>query len=163
RGCGEARWDELVAAARKLVVGGDVPPKLLGGLAFAPGAADRAPWTGFGDAWFVLPRWTYSHDGSSARLVLAVDAGEALQAARWERLVAKHGSAIGCDALAGSHAPRSEAAGPIDAAAPPAIDAAAALLASGKDRREHELVVRAIRAALAELGADVDAPAEPVV
>src|SRR5262249_20155144 len=28
-------------------------PRWIGGAAFAPGAADRAPWTGFGDAWFM--------------------------------------------------------------------------------------------------------------
>jgi hypothetical protein len=44
---------------------------LLGGLAFAPGAADAAPWTGFGDAWFVLPRWTYIHDGKRGALIFA--------------------------------------------------------------------------------------------
>ncbi|MGE5184170.1 MAG: isochorismate synthase, partial [Acidobacteriota bacterium] len=247
RGCGEARWHELVAAARRLVIGGDVAPKLLGGLAFAPGTADRAPWTGFGDAWFVLPRWTYSHDGQTARLVLAVDAREAAHAARWrdelraledalatrfaprlqppmrelddgdrdawraqvraitdaiargehdkivaaraavvtlagevraadllaeldarhaecarvlvrppgggalvaatpERLVRKQGALIACDALAGSH-PRDPEA----------------LLASGKDRREHQLVVRAIVDALSELGATVDVPAQPAI
>jgi len=52
-------------------------PRFLGGAAFAPGSADRAPWTGFGDAWFALPRWTYVHDGARAFLVLAVDAVDA--------------------------------------------------------------------------------------
>jgi isochorismate synthase EntC len=41
-------------------------------------------------------------------------------------------------------------------------DASSALLASTKDRREHELVVQAIRAAL-EGDAEVDAPSEPAV
>jgi menaquinone-specific isochorismate synthase len=54
-------------------------PRLFGGIAFVPGAADRAPWTGFGDAWFALPRWTYGNGW----LVLAVDAREAKQDARW--------------------------------------------------------------------------------
>jgi len=68
RGTGDARWYELSAGARALEVTGDAAPKFLGGAAFAPGSADRAPWTGFGDAWFVLPRWTYLHDGARAYL-----------------------------------------------------------------------------------------------
>jgi menaquinone-specific isochorismate synthase len=254
RGHGHARWDELVAAARALVIGGDVAPKLLGGLAFAPGAADREPWQGFGDAWFVLPRWTYYHDGRRGTLALAIDAREARQEARWreelaslqlalsagfaarpqpamqgvergdsavwrqqvraisdaisrgacakivaargtvvalssevrpadllseldvrhsdcvrllvrppaggvllaatpERLVRLSGRQIICDALAGSRAPAGE-----DVAA-----GTAALLASEKDRREHALVVDAIREALVQLGAEVSAAAEPTV
>ncbi len=58
-------------------------PRFLGGAAFAPGAAERAPWTGFGDAWFALPRWTYVHDTSRAFLVLAVDARDAASTTRW--------------------------------------------------------------------------------
>jgi isochorismate synthase len=258
RGHGEARWHELVAAARAVQITGDAGVKFLGGAAFAPGSADRAPWTGFGDAWFVLPRWTYTSDGDTARLVLAVDpddaddprwrdelamlraalavrfsprpqpplreldggdrdgwraqvraitdaiargdhekvvaaraavvtlagevraadllaeldarhgdcvrllvrppAGGTLIAATPERLVRKLGSDVACDALAGSHAPNTKSGG---RAAP--SDAAAALLASAKDRREHDLVVRAIDLALRELGAEVDVPATPTV
>ena len=250
RARGEDRWTELVAAARGLAVEGDAAPRLLGGLAFAPGAADGEPWTGFGDAWFVLPRWTYEHDGRRARLVLATEDPDAswrdelaaLQAAiaagfaprpqpamrafdrgdadQWrgqvraitdaiergecakivaarratvtldgearaadllaelaarhgdcvrllvrpaggatliaatpERLVRLTGKEIACDALAGSRA-----RGGDDTTA-----AASALLASAKDRREHDLVVLAIRVALRELGGDVSAPTAPVV
>jgi len=47
----------------------DAPePRLWGGFAFAAGAAGRAPWTGFGDASFVLPRLTYWTDGDRAWL-----------------------------------------------------------------------------------------------
>jgi isochorismate synthase len=251
RGRGDTRWYEIAAAARELEVSGDGAVKLLGGAAFAPGAANRAPWTGFGDAWFVLPRWTYTHDGKTARLVLAREAdseddwrdelamlraalsarftprpqpplrdldggnrdawrssvraitdaiargeyekvvaarssvvtlagdvraadllaeldvrhddcvrllvrppgGGTLVAATPERLVKKLGSDVACDALAGSIAP----------GRPGFAHAGTALLASAKDRREHELVVRAITAALRELGARVDAPATPAV
>lgn len=259
RGSGATRWRDVIDGARRLVNGviigaaGHEPlvrPRLLGGVAFAPGAAATAPWTGFGDAWFMLPRWTYVHDGTRAALVLAVDAREAPHAARWhaelaalrtalttsfaprpqppltsldpgdrdawrtqvraitdaidrgecakivaarsaivtlagearpadmlaeldarhgdcvrvvvrppgagtliaatpERLVRRDGMAVACDALAGSLA-RGDAG-------------AAALLASGKDRREHELVVSAIASALRALGAEVDAPAQPAV
>ncbi len=231
-------------------------PRFLGGAAFAPGAADRAPWTGFGDAWFALPRWTYVHDGARALLVLAVDARDAAASARWrdelasfraalagafvsrhqppmvelaradaaqwrdqvtaitdaiahgtyskvvaartasvmlaapvraaellaalddrhadcvrvlikppgagaliaatpERLVRRDGDYVQCDALAGSIA----RTGDIDAAAQ-------ALRASAKDRREHQLVVDAIRTALTEAGAQVVEPgteSEPAV
>jgi len=254
RGRGEARWTDVIAAARTLeagpVIGGDVRPRLVGGVAFAPGAADRAPWTGFGDAWFVLPRWTYLRDGARAHLVLAVDADEAAHGARWreelavlqgavatsfvtrpqppmlelergdadawraqiraitnaiargecakivaarsavvalagearpadllaeldarhaecvrvlvrppgggallaatpERLVRLDGSTVACDALAGSCA-RGDGA-------------REALLASSKDRREHDLVVSAVTGALRELGAEVEVPDAPRV
>ena len=227
-------------------------PRFVGGAAFTPSSADRSPWTGFGDAWFVLPRWTYVHDGSRACLVLAVDAAAAAEVTRWrdelaglraafaasttrtpaqpalvelapappeawhtqvtditdaiargscskivaartcsvmlagsvrtadllaalddrhadcvrvlikppgagaliaatpERLVRRDGDVVLCDALAGSIAPNGDA------------DAAAArLFASTKDRNEHELVVDALRTALAGAGADVQAPLEP--
>ena len=52
-------------------------PRLWGGLAFAPGGADAAPWADFGDAWFVLPRLLYRRDGGRAWLTLVCDAGEA--------------------------------------------------------------------------------------
>lgn len=226
-------------------------PRFIGGAAFAPGAADRAPWTGFGDAWFVLPRWTYVHDGARAFLVLALDARAAANEAQWrdelaihraafattfvvraqptmvelapadpaqwrgqvteitdaiargecskivaartcsvalagnvraaellaalddrhadcvrvmikppgagalvaatpERLVRRDGDVVLCDALAGSIARNDDPA-----------RATELLLASAKDRREHDLVVDAIRAALEDAGADVEAPAEP--
>ncbi len=231
-------------------------PRFLGGAAFAPGAADRAPWSGFGDAWFALPRWTYVHAGSRALLVLAVDARDVSQAARWrdelaifraalvgdfvsrhqpamvelaradtaqwrdqvteitdaiaqgavtkvvaartasvalagpvrtaevlmalddrhadcvrvlikppgagaliaatpERLVRRDGDYVQCDALAGSIA----RSGGLD-------EATATLRASAKDRREHQLVVDAIRSALTDAGAQILEPAadaEPAV
>ncbi len=259
RGNGSARWRDVVEGARAIeasaIVGsaatGTLPrPRLLGGMSFAPGAADTAPWTGFGDAWFMLPRWTYVHDGSRAVLTLAVDAREAQHVARWhaelaslraglvtpfaarpqpplttfdpgdrerwraqvraitdaidrgecakivaarsavvtlagearaadmlheldarhpetvrvvvrppgagtliaatpERLVRRDGRAVACDALAGSVARGDRGA--------------SALLASGKDRREHALVVSAIASALRDLGGDVAMPLEPAV
>jgi isochorismate synthase len=259
RGAGAERWREVVRDAGKLVIatrsgddGHDDPlarPRLLGGVAFAPGAADAAPWTGFGDAWFMLPRWTYVNDGTRALLLLAVDARDAQQASRWhaelaglrtaiatehvtrpqpalvaldpgdrdawraqvravtdaitrgecakivaarsalvtlagearpadmlaeldarhpetvrvlvrppnagtliaatpERLVRRDGATVACDALAGS------ARGD---------EGAAALMASGKDRREHELVVSMIASSLRELGGAVAMPTEPGV
>lgn len=105
RGAGSDRWAEIVRAARDVEIGGAViagkpapvaalellggdgrggaRPRWLGGAAFAPGAADRAPWTGFGDAWFMLPRWTYVRDGQAAHLVLAIDARDTAHRTRW--------------------------------------------------------------------------------
>lgn len=250
RGRGDARWQEIVAAARTIEGSGSIRPRLLGGLSFVPGAADAAPWTGFGDAWFALPRWSYIREGDEAHLVLALDAdsarsdfqdelaafraafasgfaarpqppmtaldrgdtegfraqvraitdaiargdhakivaarsavvslaGEAraadmlaeldarhaetvrllvrppaggtLIAATPERLVKLDGTRVQCDALAGSSV-RIEGG-----------DDGVALLASGKDRREHALVVDAIASALRGLGADVSVPSEPVI
>jgi menaquinone-specific isochorismate synthase len=116
RGTGVDRWAEIVRGARALAIGGAViagepapvaalgalgghgalagaRPRWLGGAAFAPGAADRAPWAGFGDAWFMLPRWTYVHDGTRAHLVLAVDPRDAADAARWHDELALLGAA----------------------------------------------------------------------
>lgn len=240
------------------------PPRLFGGVAFQPRreASPRdpgdAPWAGFGDASFTLPRWLYARRGGAAFVRLAVRAGElgaladeaadvlealeraarapagasrAAPGATWgaelepmsarswealvadalarirareldkvvaarqtrlssrgpidlgdvlarlagsqpgcaefalqrgdavflgaspERLVVKHGLAIETEALAGS-APRREGDGG---------EGAAALLGSDKDRREQELVVRGIRAALAPLCERLDVGAVPRV
>jgi len=68
RGSGTERWRDVIAAAHGLgdgvVVGGAgreslVKPRLLGGVAVAPGAAAAAPWPGLGDAWVRPPRWAY--------------------------------------------------------------------------------------------------------
>lgn len=47
-------------------------PRLYGGFAFAPGAADLDPWQDFGDGRFVLPRWTYRRVDGDSVLSLAV-------------------------------------------------------------------------------------------
>jgi isochorismate synthase len=92
RGQGAARWRDVSSAATRgehtavfdRSGAGDLArPRYLGGVAFAPGAANAAPWHGFGDAWFMLPRWTYVHDGVRAALVLAVDAADAQHGVRW--------------------------------------------------------------------------------
>lgn len=48
-------------------------PRVFGGWAFNPSGADHPPWEAFGDARFVLPRWTYEHTGGGAVLTLALD------------------------------------------------------------------------------------------
>jgi len=269
RGHGVSRWQDVIdaastsrsifAGARVVVDGvaasgidalGFARPRFLGGAAFAPGAADRAPWQGFGDAWFVLPRWTYVSDGARAMFVLAADASDVADSARWqaelarlraisavateqpplvelqpaaadewraqvtditnaiargacskivaartcavalagnvdaasllaalddrhadcvrvlvrpphagmlvaatpERLVRRDGRTVQCDALAGTISIGTD-------------DARAKLLASAKDRREHDLVVEAIRVALEDAGAviELDRHREPDV
>jgi isochorismate synthase len=49
--------------------------RLFGGLSFVARAPD-APWAGFGEASFVLPRWLYGRKGNQAFLRIAVQAGE---------------------------------------------------------------------------------------
>jgi isochorismate synthase len=276
RGAGPGRWGEIVRGAREVATGGAViagepapvsalgaaRPRWIGGAAFAPGAADRAPWVGFGDAWFVLPRWTYVHDGGRAHLVLAVDAADAASPARWhdelarlhaalapfvarpqpalvelqpasaaewrdhivaitdaiargvcskivaartcttalagpvraadllaaldqrhadcvrvliqppgagalvaatpERLVKLDGDVVRCDALAGTRSIALPDGEPAGARERIIAQASAELVASSKERWEHELVVHALRAALAGC-AEVDAPDQPDV
>jgi len=274
RAAGADRWNDIVRAARALdlagaVIAGELAPlsalglarpRLLGGAAFAPGAADRAPWLGFGDAWFVLPRWTYVCDGTRASLVLAVGAADVGHARRWhdelaalrsafagrtgrpqpalvelqrasaaewhdqvvaitdaiaggacskvvaartctlalagavrtadllaaldhrnaecarvlvqppgagaliaatpERLIRRDGALVSCDALAGTRSIAALGDGAGGARERLIAEASEELLASAKERREHELVVQAIHAALADC-ADVDAPLVP--
>ncbi|HKE18786.1 MAG TPA: isochorismate synthase [Kofleriaceae bacterium] len=86
----ERRGAELlarVAAVREPPGAPPWTPRLYGGLAFAPGAADAAPWSDFGDAWFALPRVLYRREGRRAWLSVVVD-GSAGAAAR-ERALAE--------------------------------------------------------------------------
>lgn len=90
RGEGPDRWRQVQARAEALwqrlgprVLAGEIStssahtgsarPRLLGGGAFSPGVAAAPPWSELGDAWFLLPRWTYVSDGTSATLTLLVD------------------------------------------------------------------------------------------
>lgn len=52
-------------------------PSLIGGFSFASGGADEGPWQAFGDARFVLPRWTYARIGRRGVLALALAPGDA--------------------------------------------------------------------------------------
>lgn len=267
RGSGAGRWRdvrdqaaEVMARIEARVVAGEAVtssphvglsrPRFLGGLSFTPGAAAAPPWTDFGDAWFMLPRWCYVSDGTTAQLTLIIDregarerarlrtelaaiekalahgrhsgrpraqvtevreegaewmacvsdardfinAGDAAKivaarcqhlrmaepvrmadvlaalaerhpdcyrvlvaphqatwiAATPERLLRRLGRTVSCDALAGSIPRRGETQ-----------SESAALLASAKERREHELVVTAIVETLRNLGARVEHAAQP--
>jgi isochorismate synthase len=261
RASGEGRLAAIAAAAQAVwsrvadAAIGEPPLRFVGGLSFAPGAW-TTEWAGLGDAWFVLPRWTYARRGDQAWLVLTVTGDEAADAARWlaelddvdaalahpphvpparliaireaddaawtqqiadiqgaiaggqvakvvaarasvveveapiaaaavlgrlaerhadctrfavradgatfagatpERLVRQRGRVVETDALAGSIARPAPGNGNGDA------DAAQALLASSKDRWEHDLVVRAIADTLAPRCADLQVPSAPVV
>lgn len=82
---GAGRFEEIsraaasLAAATQLVhdaVGLPPVPALLGGFAFTAGPSEPC-WGPFGDARFVLPRWTYErHVGGTASLTLALGPGE---------------------------------------------------------------------------------------
>ena len=259
RGAGLARFADVAGTAadvwaRLVRVGaGDAPaPRFVGGFAFAPGAARGPAWHGFGDARFVLPRWSYWRRGDAAWLTAIVDGdmaraardawhGElseirtALTAARpalepavvgikeqdpatWRRHLAEIRAAIAAGTCAKIVAARTctvelaaaidpatvlgrlaarhpdcttfavRAAGRVFVGATPErlvavagrqvtsealagsiardgddVSAVAALLASTKDRGEHELVVAQLRRALAPLCERLDAPAAPGV
>src|SRR6185295_7977347 len=80
-----------------------------------------------------------------ARVLIQPPGAGALVAATPERLILRDGDLVRCDALAGTYslAPAEAAGGADDAAARETLiaEASAALLASQKDRREHQLVV----------------------
>lgn len=63
------------------------PPRLYGGFAFAPGAADAEPWRAFGDARFLLPQWTYGRDGDRAWLTVTVRADQRSGGEHWAAAV----------------------------------------------------------------------------
>ena len=264
-GTGAGRLHAVVAALGRLRAAGweeaskpsGPSPSLFGGAAFAPQARSTAPWEGFGDARFVLPRWTYHRGGGRASLTLALPPGEAAAAklatelsailgalaapgveprredeavelceeddqawvaavaaaraaidagrlakvvlvrrtgvrlassppgavllrrlgeegaglfrfglrcagaafvgASPELLVARRGAEVRAEALAAS-VPR-----PADAGAVAEEALAARLLADGKQRLEHDLVVDAVRRALAPVCAELAVPATPEV
>jgi menaquinone-specific isochorismate synthase len=95
---GEARFASIRRQAEPVwrglrVEGGDGAPstRLFGGFAFQPGGAEQEHWRGFGDARFVLPRYSYVRDGERAWLGLALVAEDTAEARErwlleWERL-----------------------------------------------------------------------------
>lgn len=50
-----------------------VPLRFFGGAAFVPGRDGSGCWESFGDATFVLPKWSYVDDGRAALLALVFD------------------------------------------------------------------------------------------
>ncbi|HEX2572378.1 MAG TPA: isochorismate synthase [Polyangia bacterium] len=80
-----------------------------------------------------------------------------------ERLVVRRGTRLLSEALAGSIAAAAPRGGSAETLATPDKHLAAELLASDKDRREHQLVVQAIVRALEPHCAWLDVPATPQV
>jgi len=69
-------WSEAVFAELEVVPwpGAEpVPPKLHGGLAFAPGDSTADGWEGFGDGQVTLPRFSLVSEGDQATLTVVVD------------------------------------------------------------------------------------------
>jgi isochorismate synthase len=66
-----------LAEAEVMVLGDGIQADraVFGGAAFTPGGASAGPWEGFGDACFLLPRWTYRGSGAEATLTLALAPG----------------------------------------------------------------------------------------
>jgi isochorismate synthase len=81
-GEGEDRFSQVRSRAKELwarILRQNVPetpvfahPRLVGGFSFRPGSAREAAWFRFGDARFVLPRWTYTQTEARAWLSLVV-------------------------------------------------------------------------------------------
>jgi salicylate biosynthesis isochorismate synthase len=90
----ERRGAEILARVSVVDAAGAPPwtPRMFGGFAFAPGAADVPPWADFGDAWFVLPRVLYRREGHRGWLSVVVGGGGS--AAR-ERAVAEADRVLG--------------------------------------------------------------------
>jgi len=61
-------------------------PRFLGGFAFQPGHSETAPWHGFGDARFVLPRIAYLRTAEGAFLRVITRASEARSAGLREEI-----------------------------------------------------------------------------
>jgi menaquinone-specific isochorismate synthase len=105
----ERRAAELLARVAVHDAAGAPPwtPRLFGGFAFAPGAADAPPWTDFGDAWFALPRLLYRRDGQ--RAWLSVVFGEAGGAAARDQAVGEAERLLAALRAAGQSGPRTGA------------------------------------------------------
>lgn len=74
RHAAQARLDQLALASG---LGAQLePPRVFGGIAFQAGRAAMPPWTGFGDAQFVLPRMLYSLVPSGAVLSVFLPKGD---------------------------------------------------------------------------------------
>ena len=78
-GDGDQRFVQIAAQAQALRfnnVASAAAPRFFGGFAFCNGAADDPAWHGFGDAWFILPRWNYQSSAQGTGLTLYVSSEE---------------------------------------------------------------------------------------
>ncbi|EOM76998.1 isochorismate synthase [Rhodococcus rhodnii] len=144
-----ARHAERVRRALKLIAAGELEKVVLARHVTVTSAAAIDPVA-------VLSRLTAADPGGNGYLVRLGDPDEpspaVLVGSSPEVLVRRTGTTVSCHPLAGS-APRT-----------PGDDTAGrALLASGKDRHEHALVVEALRRGLTPLCSELDVPAEPTL
>lgn len=149
---GQVHRERVAEVVRRLREPGTALDKVV--LARALRLVADAPW----DARAILRRLAHADPAATVYLADLSSAGDAntgtaLVGASPELLVAREGDAVICQPFAGS-APRS---------ADPEIDRAnaAALAESGKNRREHQLVVDVVRTALDPLCVDLQIAAEP--
>jgi isochorismate synthase len=86
RGLAEA----LFSRVEHSTFGDHAPPSVrcFGGLSFQPGSATHEPWSAFGDARFVLPRFCYARRGDRAWLSIAAPPEESATEAMRRTLVA---------------------------------------------------------------------------
>lgn len=70
--------------------------RAFGGFAFLPGSAEEAPWRGYSDATFVIPRWTYRLTDGRAELVLVQDVADSDDGVAAE-LASLRAALAGCD------------------------------------------------------------------
>jgi isochorismate synthase len=103
----------------------------------------------------LLVRRLAARDPGGYTYAVDLGGGHTLVGASPELLVSRRGDRVTANPLAGS----------VPRAPDPAVDRerAQALLASPKNRQEHEVVVRAVADALAPLCTDLDVPGEPSV
>lgn len=91
RASGENRFQEIRRGGEQILSeleGAKELVRMVGGFAFSPGAARVPEWAEFGDATFVLPRWTYFADAAGPRLVVVGGETEEQLAYSAEQLVA---------------------------------------------------------------------------
>lgn len=91
------RGSELLAAVDVAGIGrtDTAPgPRLLGGLAFAPDAADAEPWTGLGDARFVLPELTCDTRGGRSWVSLCLAPHQGTDEAGLDRALDRFAAAV---------------------------------------------------------------------
>jgi menaquinone-specific isochorismate synthase len=67
--------ERVFASVLDLDSGAAPPPRLFGGVSFQPQEVAPPPWSGFADASFVLPRWTYCVSREEAFVRVAAPAG----------------------------------------------------------------------------------------
>jgi isochorismate synthase len=84
---------ETLWARLRTVTHSDVhvpPPRLVGGLSFHPGNAQKKPWTEFSDGCFTLPRWLFGRLPAGNFLTLTVRGEEDTGPAYRHALLAEH-------------------------------------------------------------------------